>query len=699
MKKRNRMISFMVAASLVIPVLGHVSISVYAQESQKHTDEKSYIIVLNDEVICDEATNEMDGTFLTDDSVVLDNEIIVAELTEQEAKELAHNKNVLVEEDIVLSASTTGLLSKPVKAKEEKLRRSKEDLTEQNTEQDTDVEQEYDWNLQAIHADTLISEEEQADVKVAVLDSGVDYVEGIDLAGYVNFVDEEEEIPEIFQDLTGHGTGIAGIIAGNGQNGIYGVDPNASLYSVKVLDDQNTAPLSRIIEGIYWCIEHDIDIINMSFGTPVYSKALQHAVEDAYAANILMIGAAGNDGETVEYPAAFEEVMAVAASSPSAEISKFSNTKGELEIAAPGEKIRTASFFNGSMVTHGTSIAVPHVVGVASLLWKKDLSKSNEFIRQLLRYSAKDIDSTDACGLLDAEYAFDIYDDFSKNFDMQEGVQKDQIPENVRKPECFESIEKDEAYVEGRWGEKGHKDAIIDESAGLSAEAIAIIKMGAVYPDKNTDLTGARYNPRWHGRWAYSIPSDTANYKEVNYAAAFEMVTSIAIEGGNTSYYSSYSEIFGMDSSTFKAIKADINQMNNAFGSILSPYANTKANRKYFLYGCAIHLMTDLFAHSTTRTDGVYLGHQYKYTDQTDNVKSHPKRYKIAVRAAKYSLQNLLNNSMSDGKEIARALKDLYTETTEFKVINLKKYMSENGYPWAVTSLANINAGSVAFVK
>ena len=94
---------------------------------------------------------------------------------------------------------------------------------------------------------------------------------------------------------------------------MYGVNPDVELYSVKVLDGDNKAPLSRIIRGIYWCMENDIDIINMSFGTTVCSQALKQAVSDAYAANILMVGAAGNGGGDVEYPAAFEEVMAVAA--------------------------------------------------------------------------------------------------------------------------------------------------------------------------------------------------------------------------------------------------------------------------------------------------------------------------------------------------------------------------------------------------
>lgn len=76
----------------------------------------------------------------------------------------------------------------------------------------------------------------------------------------------------MYYDITGHGTSVAGIIALTGKvTGLKGINPNVQLYSVKVLDNNNMAPISRIIEAIYWCIDNDIDIINMSFGTPHYS--------------------------------------------------------------------------------------------------------------------------------------------------------------------------------------------------------------------------------------------------------------------------------------------------------------------------------------------------------------------------------------------------------------------------------------------
>ena len=165
-----------------------------------------------------------------------------------------------------------------------------------------------------------------------------------------------------------------------------------------------------------------------------------------------MIAAAGNNGGDVEYPAAFDEVMAVAATDTKAQISEFSNTGDELEIAAPGEKICTTGYFGGCVVTHGTSIAVPHVTGAASLLWEKDLGKSNTFIRRLLEQSAKDIEGTDECGLLDVAYALESYDSFAESFQEGDQISDGALWENPGEPEQFEYVDEDENYVEGKIG-------------------------------------------------------------------------------------------------------------------------------------------------------------------------------------------------------------------------------------------------------
>ena len=305
------------------------------------------------------------------------------------------------------------------------------------------------------------------------------------------------------------------MIAGTEDNVVQGVNPNVELYSVKVLDKNNQAPISRIVEGLYWCIENDINIINMSFGTAAYSKTLEKAIEDAYKANILMVAAAGNHDSDVEYPAAFEEVMAVAATNTESEISDFSNTGEELDVAAPGEKVKVLGFFGMNGVTHGTSIAVPQVVGVASLLWEQDLSKSNEFIRQLINYSSKNIENTNDCGLLDAGYASDIYEEFEKNFLETDFEIKEFIPDNNEAVGTFKEVEDDLSYVEGRWLKAGHQSLVASgakKNGVTNTTELAVLKAGAVYPDSTeSEMNGLEDNAEYHGGYM-DIGGNDTNY-------------------------------------------------------------------------------------------------------------------------------------------------------------------------------------------
>ena len=703
MRKYEKAMSGILAVTFLVSTLGNYNFPVYAQD----TEEKPYILVMEDQETYDEVEAEVNDSITVESSVLSENNIMVAELTEGEAAALERNDQVLVEEDIVISASTADdyeeetqelTVEEALQRKEEIKQRKRERLAvlEEAEENEVETEPEYEWNLQAINAQEITEDgtRDGQKIKVAVLDSGVDYVTGINLTGYVNLVEEEQEISPMFQDLTGHGTGIASIIAGNGENGIYGVNSNVELYSVKVLGEENTAPLSRVIQGIYWCMEHDMDIINMSFGTSTYSKALEQAVEDAYDAGLLMVGAAGNGSGEVEYPAAFEEVMAVAATDPEAEISEFSNTGEELDVAAPGEKIRVAGFFNGSLVTHGTSIAVPHVTGVASLLWERDRTKSNEFIRQLINFSAKELSDTDECGLLDAGYALEIYEAFEEKFDGTQIILEEELPENTEVPETFVDVEEDEAYVEGRWGGANHKAAVDKGASGFSTEAINIIKQGAVYPDSSASgLEDGQTHSEWHGKWEnYNKYGTETNY-EINYVAVYEMVTEVALEGGDIKSYMSLDWFNGMNRNTYDKLKTGINSLKNKYASVLS--SNTKENRKYFLYGCGIHIMTDTFAHSTTRPNGDLIGHSVNNGTKPDQIDYYPRRYKTAVKLTEYSMQCLKNEEFTNGQEVQKALKDVYTSDATFKVINLKKYMNANGYSGAVINNANINKEDV----
>lgn len=268
------------------------------------------------------------------------------------------------------------------------------------------------WNLEAINATnanaTAIENTEKPEkVKVALMDSGVSATEYIDVYKRINLIPEHENVEALFDDVSGHGTGMASIIAGNDIKGIKGIAPNVELYSIKVLDENNEAPVSRIIQGIYKCIEEKVDIINMSFGTVNKSEALEKAIKAAKDAGILMIASAGNRGDSdraIEYPAAYDDVLAVGATNSSAIVSSISSVGDELDVYAPGEDIAVLDFLDKVQMIDGTSASAAEVTAVASVLWEKDKTKSADFIKDIIIESSNNnLGTLENGGLVDLE--------------------------------------------------------------------------------------------------------------------------------------------------------------------------------------------------------------------------------------------------------------------------------------------------------
>lgn len=203
--------------------------------------------------------------------------------------------------------------------------------------------------------------------RVAVIDSGVDCSHP-DLApnclpGYNALA--PGELP---QDEKGHGTHVAGIIAGAlNWSGMAGMAPEASILPVKVLNSSGSGKVSQIIDGLQWAVARKPDIINMSLGGPNHSEAQGKAVKAARKAGILVVCAAGNDGGTVNYPAAFEDAVAVTAMDFSNKLTDFSCRGPETDFIAPGVKIFSASPGGKFTLASGTSQAAPHISGLAAL--------------------------------------------------------------------------------------------------------------------------------------------------------------------------------------------------------------------------------------------------------------------------------------------------------------------------------------------
>ena len=227
------------------------------------------------------------------------------------------------------------------------------------------------WGVGRVNAPAAWPTGEGEGVKVAVIDTGIDCAHPdlrCDLSAGVNLVDPGS--PPM--DDNEHGTHVFGTIAGrgNGPKGVFGVAPKATLIPVKVLDADGTGSLSAIVEGIDWATKAGADVINMSLGGPAGSTALQRAVQKALAAGIVVVCAAGNSGpdpDTVGFPAGYPGVIAVAASDSADGVASFSSRGGEVAFIAPGVDIRSTVPGGGYKKESGTSMASPHVSGLAAL--------------------------------------------------------------------------------------------------------------------------------------------------------------------------------------------------------------------------------------------------------------------------------------------------------------------------------------------
>lgn len=280
------------------------------------------------------------------------------------------------------------------------------------------------WGVDRIDADEVWDTNTGSGIKVAIIDTGIDYNHP-DLAGNFNssllgydFVNDDA-YP---MDDNGHGTHVAGIVAAvDNEIGVIGVAPEAELYAVKVLDSSGSGYVSDVVAGIDWAVDNEIQIISMSLGTNTDYETLRTACDNAYKAGLLVVAAAGNDGsarstrDTVDYPARYDSVIAVAATNQNDGRAIWgwtsaSSTGPAVELAAPGDKIYSTYWDDTYATMSGTSMACPHVTGTAALVWAVYPEWTNAQVRVRLQNTAEDLgaagrDNEFGYGLVDAEAA------------------------------------------------------------------------------------------------------------------------------------------------------------------------------------------------------------------------------------------------------------------------------------------------------
>jgi thermitase len=224
-------------------------------------------------------------------------------------------------------------------------------------------------------------------VSIAILDTGVD-IDHPDLANKfisnVNFSDSATS-----DDAYGHGTHVAGIAAAITNNGVgvAGLGYSCSIMNVKVLGDTGAGAYSWIASGIIWAADNGAEIINLSLGGSSASSTLEDAINYAWSKGVVIVAAAGNNGDTTPfYPAYYTNCIAVAATDANDAKTSWSNYGDWVDLAAPGLNIYSTLKENGYGYKSGTSMASPHVAGLAGLVFTMVAdSNGNGFLNDEVR--------------------------------------------------------------------------------------------------------------------------------------------------------------------------------------------------------------------------------------------------------------------------------------------------------------------------
>ncbi|MFP9060501.1 S8 family serine peptidase [Natrialbaceae archaeon A-chndr2] len=237
------------------------------------------------------------------------------------------------------------------------------------------------------------------DVTIAVIDQGIQYdhpnlAENMDGSvsnyGY-DFVDNNDDPYPVSQGEN-HGTHVGGIAAGGTNNGEgHAGISNCSMLSARALGDGGGGSLTDIADAIQWAGDQGADVINMSLGGGGFNNTMNNACEYAYSQGSLLIAAAGNDGGSVNYPAAYDSVMAVSAIDSNENLANFSSRGSEIELAAPGVNVLSTVNWDDYDSLSGTSMASPVAAGVAGLAKSANPGMDNDQLRDHLKATAVDI--------------------------------------------------------------------------------------------------------------------------------------------------------------------------------------------------------------------------------------------------------------------------------------------------------------------
>ena len=248
------------------------------------------------------------------------------------------------------------------------------------------------WGLRKASFDDAWNRTRGKGAKIAIVDSGADTGHP-DLRKKIADKRDlrNEDTPNSVKDYTGHGTHVAGIAAAaTGNNtGVAGSCPACRLLIAKVIGQDGSATVSDVAEGIIWSTKNGADVINLSLGSKSQSSTRKRAVEYAQKRGVVVVAAAGNyDDSDPVYPAAYGGVLGVTSTDRN-DVRDFDYSRGNwVDVAAPGSDI-LSTVPSGYANKTGTSIASPHVAGLAGLLASQHRSARN--IKKRITSTAADL--------------------------------------------------------------------------------------------------------------------------------------------------------------------------------------------------------------------------------------------------------------------------------------------------------------------
>ncbi|BAQ66857.1 S8 family peptidase [Geminocystis sp. NIES-3709] len=266
-------------------------------------------------------------------------------------------------------------------------------------EQPNDPQYTQQWNLRSINVEQAWDETKGEGITVAVIDTGVTKVPDLDQTEFVegyDFVNNKTDA----QDDVGHGTHVAGTIAQSTNNnyGVAGIAYQAKIMPLKVLG-VNGGTVADIAEAIKFATDHNADVINMSLGGGGDSQLMRDAIQYAHDKGVVIIAAAGNENRnSASFPARYPQIISVAATDSVGNKAPYSNFGAGVDISAPGGS-ETGKIIQETIVDNkpsfigfqGTSMASPHVAGVAALIKATGVENPDE-VREILIQSARKIE-------------------------------------------------------------------------------------------------------------------------------------------------------------------------------------------------------------------------------------------------------------------------------------------------------------------